>query len=40
MMYQNLKLEKGMYHITGKNFSEVLPQHRLKPCFLSPCTTE
>lgn len=24
MMYQNLKLEKGMYHITGKNFSEVL----------------
>ena len=23
-MYKNLKLEKGMYHITGKSFSEVL----------------
>lgn len=23
-MYKNLKLEKGMYHITGKRFSEVL----------------
>ena len=23
-MYQDLKLEKGMYHITGKSFSEVL----------------
>ena len=23
-MYKDLKLEKGMYHITGKSFSEVL----------------
>lgn len=36
-MYKDLKLEKGMYHITGKSFSEVLesmdppaamPKHR------------
>lgn len=25
-MYQDLRLEKGMYHITGKNFSEVLEE--------------
>ena len=23
-MYKDLKLEKGLYHITGKSFSEVL----------------
>ena len=26
MMYQELKLEKGMYHISGKSFSQVLEQ--------------
>lgn len=25
-MYQDMKLEKGMYHITGKSFTDVLEQ--------------
>ena len=25
-MYQNVKLEKGMYHLTGKSFLQVLEE--------------